>query len=41
VEQKVLTLQARKAELFDGVMRTDGRAFRGALDAQDILDLLT
>ena len=41
VEQKVLTLQARKAELFDGVMRTDGRAFRGALEAQDILDLLT
>ena len=40
VEEKVLTLQTRKAQLFAGVMKTDGRAFRGALDTEDILGLL-
>jgi superfamily II DNA or RNA helicase len=40
IEEKVLTLQTRKAQLFAGVMKTDGRAFRGALDTEDILGLL-
>jgi SNF2 family DNA or RNA helicase len=35
IEEKVLALQARKAELFTSVLDTGG-AFSGSLDADDI-----
>jgi hypothetical protein len=41
VEDKVLGLQARKAQLFASVMKTDGRAFRGAIGAEDLLEIFT
>ena len=40
VEENVLKLQARKAELFAGVMKDDGHAFRGALGVEELLGLL-
>ena len=40
VEAKVLALQTRKAQLVAGVMKNDGHAFRGALEAEDVLGLL-
>ncbi len=40
VEEKVLKLQARKAELFADVMQDDGRAFRGTIGVEDFLGLL-
>ncbi|MDQ1084273.1 MULTISPECIES: DEAD/DEAH box helicase [Microbacterium] len=39
IEEKVLALQRRKAELFDAVI-DDGEAFAAALDAEDIRGLL-
>ena len=39
IEEKVLALARRKAALVDGVMN-DGNAFGGALDADDIRELL-
>jgi SNF2 family DNA or RNA helicase len=38
IEEKVMALKARKAELFAGLMG-DGDAFGGGLDAEDIREL--
>jgi SNF2 family DNA or RNA helicase len=40
IEEKVLALQARKAELFTSVLDSGG-VFSGSLDADDIRALLT
>jgi SNF2 family DNA or RNA helicase len=40
IEEKVMELKARKAELFDSVMDTDGAALAGALTEDDIRGLL-
>jgi SNF2 family DNA or RNA helicase len=40
IEEKVMALKARKAELFTSVL-DDGNAFGGSLDAADIRGLLS